>query len=89
MAIQMCENTTTVRRHQKSLAPFIQTNYERNSTVIKYLEGYEGEIIQTIVNYLNLTLDIIDCHMKWGNKQKDGSWTGLVGAVHEKVIYSF
>ena len=62
--------------------PFI----EIKSTAIHSLEGYDGQIIKTIAKYLNLTIDLVDCGKKWGNKQIDGTWDGLVGAVNEKVI---
>ena len=52
---------------------------------IQTLEGYEGEITKTIGKIYNFTLDVIDCKMNRGTKLDNGTWTGLVARVMNKV----
>ena len=53
------------------------------------MEGHEGKVVEALSKYLNVEFEIVDCNMKWGAKQEDGSWDGLVGAVLDKVKILF
>ena len=49
--------------------------------------GYEGEIITILAKYMNFTLNVIDCNWNWGIWLNNGSWTGLVAHIVNKVIF--
>ncbi len=37
---------------------------------------------------MNFTFDLLYCNHKWGTKQPNGSWDGIVGAIAEGVKYN-
>ena len=63
--------------------PFVHKHFF-NDTLIR-LEGYEGKIIEMLSQVMDFTFEIVDCGRVWGNKLANGSWSGIIGAVHEKV----
>ena len=60
--------------------------YKQNTNKFEGLEGYEGMILLTLSEKLNFTIELIDCKLKWGRKNQDGTWDGIVGAVYHGVI---
>jgi ABC-type amino acid transport substrate-binding protein len=68
--------------------PFvIKSQTDEESDKVHYTEGLEIKLISTIAQSLNSTLEYLSPpanDSKWGARQPDGFWTGLVGDVHYK-----
>ena len=53
------------------------------------LEGFEGMILQTLIQKINFTIAVIDCNLTWGMKDQHGNWDGIVGEVYQGVSLQF
>ena len=51
----------------------------------KPYSGVEIEIIETLGKVWNFSYDIIDTKNSFGERLTNGSWTGIIGQVSEKV----
>ncbi len=67
---------------------FVARINQTNKHLIE-LEGYEGVILQTLMQKINFTIELIDCNFTWGKMRQDGIWDGIVGAVYQGVNLKF
>ena len=55
-----------------------------DETQVEKLEWYEGETLQYLSKCMNFKIELLDGQLDYGHKV-NGSWTGLMGALHERV----
>ena len=68
------------------MEPFINATFKNNSkTIVETWNGYDGELLKTLSQVMNFSTEFVDCKHNWGSKLSNGTWTGIVGAVHQQV----
>lgn len=60
-------------------------NYTSENGLVKFSGGYEVEILKILSAKFNFSYELLDCEQQWGSINADGTWTGVVGKLVNKV----
>lgn len=71
------------------MMPYVRMKMNKTNNK-PYLEsGLDSKIIKTIQNRMNFTVDLVNCNRVWGIQLPNKSWTGIIGALHQKVSFRY